>query len=324
MEEGPDSFRDAARKRREIVVAASLKSPKSYISSLEGYAKFIGRCVGALEFPLDEELFLDYLAMANSGDTANTHVSAMKKACRLLRTPYNVRDEDVRDVKAGLRRLGKGKKRKTCAFSLDLLFRIFEIAKPEYRRLFKWAFVFALRIGEARVLQKGKAALFKKEELPLGRKSAVAAVKREVRVMLDSRKNALEGDTVVRPCLCGPNVNSKWSALCPVHVLLPEFAELEDGEGFFEHLDYLSILEELKRCCGELKVELPAPVGTHSLRRSAIQLMEEAGAENFSKLGLLGIGNHGSKAVNDYRDKKAAEAAIFRTAVYCVEVEGDD
>jgi integrase len=199
------------------------------------------------------------------------------------------------------------------------------VAKPEFASVFRWCFVFAMRISEALRLQKGMPVHARKRLLPEGRLSSVSLHNKEVTVILDSRKNAQAGDSVQRPCICGAGM--LWRKMCPIHDLHASITMFKDGDCLFpgipgdEKARYNATLKELKRCCGVLLLDLPAPPGTHSFRRSAIQLMEAAGAENFSKLGLLGLGSHNSRAVNEYRDKRAAEERIFRTAVLAHAVE---
>jgi hypothetical protein len=316
-EEG--SFRDAARRRREVIQGESLAKPEGYASSVRGYGKF---CVdyGEPPFPVQEEVFLDFIALSNTSGSVNTHVAALRKACRLLGAPFNASDKGIQDVKNGLKRLRKGKKRQTCSFSLPLVWKILETVGDDFKPIFAWCFAFALRIGEALALQRGKEIAAKRNELPDGKQSAVALYKGKVSVILASRKNALEGDTVRRPCFC--KIGERWKGLCPVHVLMPKQSQRADGEKFFCK-GYNETLQELKDACECIGVDLPAPVGTHSMRRSAIQLMEKKGAEKFAPgLGLMGLGNHKSKAVNDYRDKKAVEEKAFMTAVLC-EVSDD-
>jgi integrase len=317
-EEG--SFRDAARRRREVIQGESLAKPEGYASSLRSYGKF---CVdyGEPPFPVEEEAFLDFIALANTSGSVNTHVAALRKACRLLEAPFNVSDKGIQDVKNGLKRLRKGKKRQTCSFSLPLVWKILETVSDDFKPIFAWCFAFALRVGEAPALQRGNERAAKRNELPDGRESAVALYRSKVSVVLASRKNALAGDTVRRPCFC--KIGERWKGLCPVHVLMPEQARRADGEKFFGKT-YGEALQELKDACVRIGVDLPAPVGTHSMRRSAIQLMEKKGAEKFAPgLGLMGLGSHKSSAVNDYRDKKAVGEKGFMTAVLCEISDGD-
>jgi hypothetical protein len=321
LHDAPGSFRDAARRNREVVQGESLKKPEGYASSLRSYGNFV-REYGERPFPVQEDVFLDFIALSNSEGTVNTHVAAMRKACRLIYAPFNVSDKGIQDVKNGLKRMRKGKKRVTCAFSLPLVWKILEAAGDEFRPIFGWCFAFALRIGEALVLQRGTERAVKRNELPDGRLAAVALVKGKVSIILDSRKNALAGDTVRRPCFC--KNGERWKGLCPVHALMPEISTLADGDRFFSKT-YNEVLRELKDVCARLEVDLPAPVGTHSIRRSAIQLMEKKGAEKFAPgIGLMGLGNHKSAAVNSYRDKKAVEEKAFRTAVLCELSDSDE
>jgi hypothetical protein len=168
----------------------------------------------------------------------------------------------------------------------------------------------------------GTPAHIRAHELPDGFDASVAKVGDKVQIRLDSRKNALEGDTISRPCLC-KYPQRAWRSLCPVHRLFARVSEREVGEKLY-HAQYNEVLHELKRVALKECGSLPAPVGTHSIRRSAIQNMEASGPEQFSALGLLGIGNHNSRAVNEYRDLKSAEERVFRMAVLAVELEDSD
>lgn len=68
---------------------------------------------------------------------------------------------------------------------------------------------------------------------------------------------------------------------------------------------------------------MPAPIGTHSLRRGCLQSMELKGG---TAVDLLSLGMWNSKAINEYRNmKKAEEQALYALAdVELNDDEGED
>ena len=72
------------------------------------------------------------------------------------------------------------------------------------------------------------------------------------------------------------------------------------GARLFPNASYKHYLDLLKRVItSELKLALPAPIGTHSLRRGCLQSMERMGGTAFD---LLRLGTWSSAAINEYRE----------------------
>ena len=70
----------------------------------------------------------------------------------------------------------------------------------------------------------------------------------------------------------------------------------------------------------ELKLKIPAPIGTHSLRRGCLQSMEKKGGR---AVELMKLGMWDSRAINVYRDlKKSEENAVYE--LFDVQLKDDE
>ena len=102
-----------------------------------------------------------------------------------------------------------------------------------------------------------------------------------------------------------------FTKVCPVHCIWP-FIErtTKPGGEIFSSTSYVAVLRLLKYIVTtELKLKLPAPIGTHSLRRGCLQSMEKKGGR---AVELLKLGMWDSKAINVYRDlKKSEENSVY-------------
>jgi hypothetical protein len=132
------------------------------------------------------------------------------------------------------------------------------------------------------------------------------------------------GTCMRRGCFCNGKRDERGedvlAEICPVCVIGPYVEKVKPGERLFPNYTYQKMLAKLKKVCKELKLKLPAPVGTHSLRRGMLQTMENRGA---SPTELMNLGEWSSNAINEYRNLQQAEAAAFHQ-IFEIELNDDE
>ena len=144
--------------------------------------------------------------------------------------------------------------------------------------------------------------------------------------MLACRKNHKFGCRIERSCFCNAKdtglKTAGFKSVCPVCRVWPYInSKVRPGQRLFPNATYKHYLDLLKRIIvSELKLKMPAPIGTHSLRRGCLQSMEQKGG---TAVELFQMGLWNSKCINIYRDLKKSEENAF-LALADVELADDE
>jgi hypothetical protein len=277
------------------VVDSVVGGRKSYISGARGYLHFM-RDLHPRRMPLPpqvDDLALWATFFKNSGTFSN-YCSAIKwltEGCGLCTDVFS--DPILRRVKTSLKNVTKPRERGWIGGDLTQQLMRAAVNNGDVRSamLFGAAYVFLARVPSELLpwqvggtqLTDARGGLFA---------AAVQVGDDEVRVHLQTRKNARHGDTIRRLCAC-----NKAPALCPVHTLGPWLKAFPIGHKPFEGLTAAAATKLLRKYLGECGIENVAVYSLHSFRRGCAQDLCDFGA---TLQDLLSAGGWNSRACFTY------------------------
>eukprot|EP00392_Amoebophrya_sp_AT5.2_P012349 g12449.t1 len=325
----------ALDRRADLLMQNSIatNTRTGYISALKQYQKFC-QTRGTREFPVQFAEVRRWISLANTSEAATGWLSALKKACVLLRAPFEwsqFEHLELATIINGIKKI-QPSRRISCAILgphlLLILNRAEEMEQLEMRLLLGTTYVLALRMkSEALPLLKASDAIANhdapspKMVRDEGKHSALFVKDGKLMCILAKRKTRqVDGDVISRACFC--NGVDAFAAVCPVHVIDKWLEDLKPGEPIFPNTSYTDALKYIKDACKALGIKSISPPGTQSLRRGLLQTLETM---NPSGAELLKVGHWTSSAINLYRDmRRSEEIAITNTFLPTCGADSDD
>ena len=302
----------------------------NYKAFASGIRCFFAFCElkGAKPFPIKEAHALEWGSIFNEGQTYQSYLNCLRKACFVLRYPIDWYSPAVVYAARCLRAAGKRKIRFPNFIRSELVLRIIkhEGDDSEFARLAYLAFLFAFRVpSEALILQRAS----KNDEIELftpQREKGLISLRRTPQglmliVKLSYRKNMPGGCIMRRPCFC--KLGSKNAArLCPVHWFWPWVTKRKSGQQLFPSLNGRNINRILRAILKKIHVPASERYTSHGFRRGAAQELKESGSQ-WPIVASLGQWN--SLCFNGYVDVSDEMAQqVGKLFINSYEFESDD
>ncbi len=300
----------------------------SYKSALRQWGRFCDLPHKQLaHFPPKSRDVEEWLALANTKQTAISYKSALAKATRLA--GYGVYWDEARlaDIVKGIQSK-QGPSNAKMPIYPDLLTQMVQRScDQELNILMCTCFMFLLRLkDEGMPLCRGLST-DRPETTLVDRHSSVFLYMGELVILLKKRKNKKTGDILRRGCCCGKipcgsvpeGAKRAWSSYCPVHVIWPFIMKRRVGEAVFPSLRYNNVLQRMKSLakeCGE-----DGNIGSQGLRKGAANSITACGGD---LADLLEAGHWSSRAFMSYIDKQRIMGRVLFEKVAVEMSDSDD
>ena len=291
---GGTDAKERLHRNAELTKAAATsdRTKATYAPAVTNWIYFCDRAHIA-PHPVDPVLMEQFLALRRTASAANVDLAAIAKVFPFTRT------KGMADILKGLSHtqeppaqvVGVTKKfLKQMVGCIDLS------AQEKCCLILGWFGL--MRIGDEAVpLRKAKMG----QKSLNGAHSAVSIEKDCIAVELASRKNAQFGGTIRRACNC-----SQDPEVCPAHSCINLLAKTSAGERLFPTLTYEKMLSLIRKLALRFKYRLDAKIGTHSLRRGALQHMQTQ-KRGLPEQKAAGAWRSGKTVKRSYQDKVVAE-----------------
>ena len=304
---------------RECVLLRSRQGFLRCIASgLRAWGKF---CVllGEAHFPVNPSRVVQFACVCRDAGTFGQYLSHIKLGCELTLHPTDWwGDHRLRRARDGIKKgsfVFKGPKLGVSGEMLLALVANAGIWIPErFFCVLSWVFLLRAR-SEASALTRARPSVLSDRFNPVP-VNGIGVVGDRLVIRLRSRKNKVDGDTIVRSCVCagGADVSARVpSTVCPVRVLWPWIeSRCEVGDRLFSDNIANRAQSWLQVALSVRGVACFSKYTLHSLRRGAAQALVEKGG---GLATLLKAGSWRSSAFKTYLDFMGLEDSVVRLSV---------